>query len=148
MKGSERAIVYFGTFIFVIVGYIVYQILNRELTNLLATATIPPPFTLNSVLSLVYAITWWILCVVVYFGSTRWLEEGEKVGLISLFFLILWIIAGVGMLIGGIVDLIIRGSTVSFDLDILVFSFIYGLGQALAPAIAAVLGVSNKARGK
>ncbi|MFW9855171.1 MAG: hypothetical protein ACFFFG_08915 [Candidatus Thorarchaeota archaeon] len=148
MKGSERAIVYFGTFVFVIIGYVIYQILNRELTTLLATATIPPPFTLFSVLSLVYAITWWILCLVVYFGSTRWLEEGEKVGLVSLFFLILWIIAGIGILIGSIVDLIIRGDTVSFDLDVLIFAFIHGLGEALAPAIAALLGVSNKSRGK
>lgn len=146
MKGSERATIYLGTFIFVVVGYIVYQFLNRELTKILVTAVIPAPFTLASVLFLVYALTWWILCIVVYFGSTRWLEEGEKVGLVSLFFFILWIIAAVGILVGTILDLILGGFSVSLDPDILINSFIVGLTTALGPTIAALLGVSNKSR--
>lgn len=139
-------VIYGGTFIFVVIGYIVYQFLNRELGTLLITATIPAPFTLASVLGIMYALTWWILCLVVYFGSTRWLEEGEKVGLISIFFFVLWIIAGIGILVGGILDAIIQGGSPSLNLDVLIFSFFLGLTTALGPTISALLGVSNKAR--
>ncbi len=150
MKGNEKVAVYLGTFVFVIVGclvsLIVSDILYDVFDNLgleILTHEIIPGQTRSY--WLVFAIGWFIVCFLTYFGSTRWLEEGEKLGIMSLFFFILWFISTLAIVIANIVKILLEGGAATIDLDLLLNQFFVGLFWALAPTIAALLGVSNKA---
>lgn len=127
--------VYLGTFIFVIVGYIVSYFLVDLLSDM----------DINLLPSIIAAIGWFLICWLTNFGSTRWLESGEKVGILSIFFFILWLIATVATVIAFIVITLLEGNAAIIDIDLLVDQFFFWMPYAIGPAIAALLGVSNKA---
>lgn len=135
MKGNEKVVVYLGTFVFVIVGYLGSYLLVDILSVL----------NINLLPSIIIAIGWFLICWITYFGSTRWLEEGEKVGILSLFFFILWLIATVATVIALILIALLEGNAATIDLDFLLNSFFFWMPYAIGPTIAALLGVSNKA---
>lgn len=150
MKGNEKIAVYLGTFIFVIVGCLVSLIVSDILYDVFDDLGIEILTKITGTGNsrsywLVFAIGWFIVCFLTYFGSTRWLEEGEKLGLLSLFFFILWLITTLAIVIANIVKILIEGNAAIIDLDLLLDQFFIGLFWALAPTIAALLGVSNKA---
>ena len=134
MKGNEKLAIYLGTFIFVIVGYLVSYILSGILDDM------------NIVLlpSIALAIGWFVICWLTYIGSTRWLETGEKVGILSLLFFILWLISTLATVVAFIAITLLEGNAALIDLDLLIDQFIFWMPYALGPAIAALLGVSNK----
>ncbi|MFX0174351.1 MAG: hypothetical protein ACFE9L_20940 [Candidatus Hodarchaeota archaeon] len=146
MKGSEKMAVYVGTFVFVIVGYIVSLIVSDFLTNVFSSGVEIDFLTTDRLSWLIFAIGWLIVCFLVNYGSTRWLEEGEKVGILSLFFLILWFISTLAIVIGYIIKTLLEGGATLITLDSLLDELFVALFWALAPTIAALLGVSNKSR--
>ena len=144
MKGSGKLAVYVGTFVFVIVGYLVMQIVSDILSDIFTDLTIDF-LTPARIMLMVAALGWFVVCFLTYWGSTRWLEEGEKVGLLSLFFFLVWLIASFGILIGILLFNMFQGFTVTLDLDNILNTFFFAMPLALAPAVAAILGVTNKA---
>ena len=143
MKSSGKLGVYIGTFVFVIIGYLVMQFVSDILADIFTDLAIDFLTPLRIVL-MVQALGWFLVCWLTYFGSTFWLEEGGKAGLISLFFFIVWFFASLGILIAIYLWLMIQGSTLTLDLDNIINTFFIAMPLALAPSISAVLGVSNK----
>ncbi len=142
MKGNEKLAVCVGTFVFVLIGFISSFIISDILSDILDNLGILTVIQANS---LVFALTWFVVCFVTYWGSTRWLEEGEKVGILSLMFFILWIISSLAIVVGYITKTLLEGNAATITLDGLLDQFFVWLLWALSPAIAALLGVSNKA---
>lgn len=143
MKGSEKMAVYIGTLLFIIIGYLVMLLSRDALVDVFNDLGIDF-LDQNRVSDLVIAIGWFILSFLVYWGSTRWLESGERVGVLSLFFIVLWLIAGFGLLLAGIIYNLLNDIQVVLDLDPLLNSYFGELATALIPTLAAALGVSNK----
>ena len=144
MKSSGKLGVYVGTFVFVIIGYLVMQLVSDILSDIFTDLAIDF-LTPSRIVLIVAAIGWFLVCFLTYWGSTFWLEEGGKAGIISLFFLIVWLFASLGILIAIYIWFMIQGSTVTLDLDNIINTFFVAMPLALAPSIAAILGVSNKA---
>ena len=144
MKGSGKLSVYVGTFLFVIVGYLVMQLVSDILSDVFTDLAIDF-LTPARIMLIVAALGWFVVCFLTYWGSTRWLEEGEKVGLLSLFFFLVWLIASIGILFGIIFFTMFQNIPVTLDLDYILNAFFLAMSLALAPAIAAILGVTNKA---
>ncbi|MFX0123936.1 MAG: hypothetical protein ACFFAE_09880 [Candidatus Hodarchaeota archaeon] len=149
MKGSEKMAVYVGTFIFVIVGYIAALFISDILAEILVDLQIDF-LTQERINRLVFAIGWFVIVFLSYWGSTRWLEDGEKVGVLSLFFVIVWLISSLAVIVGYIAWSLLQGNAEVITLDPavpgnLVDQYFSGLFWALAPTCAALLGVSNKA---
>ena len=144
MKGNEKVAVYLGTFIFVILGYIVSLIVSEILAEVLSDLNIDF-LTPARIVSIVLAIGWFLICWLTYFGSTRWLEEGEKTGILSLFLFILWLVSSIATLIAYTLKVILDGDSALITLDLLVDQFFIAMPFAVGPTIAALLGVSNKA---
>ena len=142
MKGNEKLAVYVGTFVFVLLGYILSFFISDILSDIINDLGI---LTTIQATDLVFALTWFIVCFLTYWGSTRWLEEGERSGILSLMFFILWIISSFAIVIGYIVKVLLEGNAAIITLDGLLDQFFVWLLWALSPAIAALLGVSNKA---
>lgn len=152
MKGSEKMAVYVGTFVFVIVGYIAALFVSRILSDVLLDLQIDF-LTSGRIDRLVFAIGWFVIVFLTYWGSTRWLEEGEKIGILSLFFVILWLVSSLAVIVGYIVWSLIQGNSEVITLDPaisgnLVDQYFEGLFWALSPTVAALLGVSNKSRNR
>ena len=144
MKGSGKLAVYIGTFVFVIVGYLVMQIVSDTLSNIFTDLAIDFLTPVRIVL-IVAALGWFVVCFLTYWGSTFWLEEGHKVGLLSLFFFLDWLVASLGILIAILLFSMFQGNALLLDLDYLLNTFFVAMPLALAPTIAAMLGVTNKA---
>ncbi len=85
MKGSEKLSVYVGSFVFVIVGYLVMLLVSDNLKNIFTDLNIDF-LSPTRIVTLALALGWFVLGFLVYWGSTRWLESGEKVGILSLSF--------------------------------------------------------------
>ncbi|MFX0052606.1 MAG: hypothetical protein ACFFAJ_04395 [Candidatus Hodarchaeota archaeon] len=143
MKGSEKMAVYVGTFVFVIIGYILMQFVYDVLWDVFTELGIDF-LTPIRVGSLVYGLGWFVLGFLVYWGATRWLESGEKIGMLSLFFIVIWLISTFGILIGHLLYLMIEGTNIVLQIDSLLDTYFSVLNLALIPSLAATLGVSNK----
>ncbi|MFX0207286.1 MAG: hypothetical protein ACFFDT_14965 [Candidatus Hodarchaeota archaeon] len=145
MKGSEKMAVYVSTFVFVIIGYLLSLIVSDILSDVFAQLGIDLLTPARTVL-LVFAIAWFIVTFLSGWGSTRWIEEGEKVGLLSLMFFILWIIASFAIVIAWLIRPLLEGGTVVLDLDLWLDQIFIALPLALAPTIAVLLSITNKSR--
>lgn len=90
IKESGQRVVYIGTFIIVMVGYIVLLIVTDFIIDLVSGLVIFPKrwgigkFVIIDYLTpprltwLIYAVGWFLVCIFAYYGSTKWLEVGEK----------------------------------------------------------------------
>ncbi|UCG01204.1 MAG: hypothetical protein JSW11_16495 [Candidatus Heimdallarchaeota archaeon] len=145
MKGSEKMAVYVSTFVFVILGYLLSLIISDILSDVFTQLGIDLLTPARTVL-LVFAIAWFIVTFLSGWGSTRWIEEGERVGLLSLMFFILWIIASFAIVIAWLIKPLLEGGTVVIDLDQWLDQFFFALPLALAPTIAVLLSITNKSR--
>ena len=155
MKESKQMAVYFGSFIIVMVGYIVTLLAADFLIDLVSGIVIFPKdwglgvfaaidyLTPSRLTWLVYAIDWFLVCFLIHYGSTRWLEEGKMVGINTIFFLIFWFITTLAIVSGFIIKTLLV-STISWEM--LLDELFVALFWALAPTIAALLGISNKSR--
>ena len=88
MADYKKINVYLGSFIFVIVGYLISEILEDFLLNNLPSQPILEIFTPMRIWYICSAIVWFVVCFICYWGSTRFIDSGEDVGMLSLFFLI------------------------------------------------------------
>ncbi|MHA2245943.1 MAG: hypothetical protein ACXADY_13355 [Candidatus Hodarchaeales archaeon] len=145
MKGSEKMAVYVSTFVFVIIGYLLSLILSDILSDVFNELGIDLLTPARTAL-LVFAIAWFVITFLSGWGSTRWIEEGDKVGLLSLMFFILWIIAGFAIVIAWLIKPLVEGGSVIIDLDLWLDQFFFALPLALAPTIAVLLSITNKSR--
>lgn len=145
MKGSEKMAVYVSTFVFVIIGYLLSLIISDILSDVFTQLGIDLLTPARTAL-LVFAIAWFIVTFLSGWGSTRWIEEGEKVGLLSLMFFILWIIASFAIVIAWLIKPLVEGGSVIIDLDLWLDQFFFALPLALAPTIAVLLSITNKSR--
>jgi len=155
MKESGKMAVFIGTFIIVMVGYIASLIVADFITDVVSGIVIFPKdwgFGVFAVIDyltppritwLVYTVGWFLVCILVNYGSTRWLEEGENIGIKSLIFLILWFIATLAIIIGFIIKTLL---VATISLEGLLDELFVALFWALAPTIAVLLGGSNKSR--
>ncbi len=145
MKGSEKMAVYVSTFVFVIIGYLLSLFLSDILSDVFTQLGIDLLTPARTVL-LVFAIAWFVITFLSGWGSTRWIEEGDKVGLLSLMFFILWIIASFAIVIAWLIKPLVEGGSVIIDLDLWLDQFFFALPLALAPTIAVLLSITNKSR--
>jgi hypothetical protein len=145
MKGSEKMAVYVSTFVFVIVGYLLSLIVSDILSDIFNQLEIDL-LTPARLALLIFAIAWFLVTFLSGWGSTRWIEEGERVGLLSLMFFILWIIASFAIIIAWLIKPLLEGGTVVIDLDLWLDQIFIALPLALAPTIAVLLSITNKSR--
>ena len=149
--GKNSIYFYFGTLIIVMLGYIVTLLVAGFLTDLVSGIVIFPEnaveeFALIDYLTpprinwLVYVVGWFVVCFLVNYGSAKLFEEGEKVGILSSFFLILWFFTTSAIIIG----FIINSLTVStYTWNGLFDTLFVAPFWALAPTFAAILGVND-----
>ena len=152
MKVSGKMAVYVGTFIIVMVGYIVSHFAVDIIIDLVSGIVIFPKdygigvfaaidyLTPQRITWLVYAVGWFVVCILVNYGSTRWIEEREKIEILSVSFVILWLIVTLAIIIGFIIKTLLV-TTISWEN--LFDELFVALFWALAPTIAALLGVKK-----
>ena len=157
MKESGKIAVYIGTFIIVMIGYIISIFVADFMIDLVSGIVIYPRkwnlgifaaieyLTHDRLSWLVYAIGWFVVCISVHNRSAKWFEIEEKAGLLSLFFLILWFISTSAIITGFILKILL-GSTISLEglIDIIFVALFW----ALAPSMAVLLGANNKSNSK
>ncbi|MHA1944518.1 MAG: hypothetical protein ACXAC6_00765 [Candidatus Hodarchaeales archaeon] len=157
MKESEKLTVYVGTFITVMVGYFVLLIVSGFITDLVSGIVFFPEsgsigeFAVIEYLTpprlswLVYGVGWFVVCLLVNYGSTRSLEEGEKLDILSSFFLILWFVTTLAIVAGFLLKSL-AVSALSWEglFDLLFVALFW----ALAPTIAVIHGVNDKSQGR
>ncbi|OLS25763.1 MAG: hypothetical protein HeimC2_16980 [Candidatus Heimdallarchaeota archaeon LC_2] len=119
------------------IGYALGQLLNREIDiNELAG--------LNQlqITGLINGLVWFVVCFVVYFGSTK-LDE-KKFALISPSFIITWFFVAMGIVLGVILDTIIQGDELTINGDLIKNAVFLNLTIALGPTAAASMGLNDK----
>ncbi|PWI46274.1 hypothetical protein CEE45_17685 [Candidatus Heimdallarchaeota archaeon B3_Heim] len=166
MKALEKRIVYFWTFIYVMIGYFSLLVVSDYaidfFSGIFSAIVIFPKkwgfgvFSLDSLTStprltwFVFAIGWFLVCIFVNYGSTQQLREGAKIPIRSLFFVNLWFISSFAMITGYILWSLIQGysEVITLDPNIpgnLVDQYLEGFFWVLAPAITVLFGVNYKA---
>ncbi|MFV2013865.1 MAG: hypothetical protein ACC656_00415 [Candidatus Heimdallarchaeota archaeon] len=130
-------IVFLIAFLTTGIGYALGQLLNREID-------INELGGLNQlqIAGLINGLVWFIVCFVVYFGSTK--LEAKKFSLISPSFFITWFFVAMGIVLGFILDLVIQGGTVTIDGDLIKNAIFLQLAIALGPTAAASMGLGDK----
>lgn len=130
-------IVFLIAFLTTGIGYALGQLLNREIDiNELAG--------LNQfqIAGLINGLVWFVVCFIVYFGSTK-LDE-KKFSLVSPSFLITWFFVAMGIVLGFILDIIIQGDSLTIDGDLIKNAVFLNLAIALGPTAAASMGLNDK----
>jgi hypothetical protein len=146
MAQNNKLIVMIATLLFAAIGLILSLLISEVITDQAASQTgiIGDILDFITTPGLLSGLIWLFLCIIVFYGVKTVVDEGENVGPISLFFLLIWLGAVIGLVIGDIVWLLFKGNTITLDFDLLVNTFAFNLTLALGPSFAAALGVSNK----
>jgi hypothetical protein len=144
MAENNKMAYYVGAFVFTIVGYFVSLFVQDILNDILPTDPILEIFTPIRISYLFYAIVWFVFLFVVYWGSTLFIDTGEKTGFASLTFVITLIIATFAMVIAFIIFNLINNSSVTISLDYILNSYFFVLRESIGPALAATFAYSNK----
>ncbi len=131
-----------GAFLFSAIGYLLHIYFLQEIDVSSSEGILKSPRLEN----LVIALLWLLVSLIASFGASLWIErsDAERVGMISILFILLWFVCDFGIFTGEILYMLIEGQDVSIDGDFILDKFFGGLLIALAPAIASCLGVSNK----
>ncbi|MFX1513305.1 MAG: hypothetical protein ACFFCQ_12025 [Promethearchaeota archaeon] len=142
MKGKDIMLVCLGAFLFSAIGYLLQLYILKEVDVTSTTGLLEYP----RIEHLIIGLLWLMVSLIASFGAALWLEhsEAERVGMISVLFLLLWIVADFGIITGSIVYKLLEEQSVELTLDLILDDFFVGLLYALAPAIASCLGISNK----
>jgi hypothetical protein len=143
MAENNKMAYYVGAFVFTIVGYFVSLFVQDLLAEILPSDAILEIFTPTRISLIFSAIVWFVFLFVVYWGSTLFIDSGEKTGFLSLTFLITLIIATFAMVIAFIIFDLINSASVTIDIDYLLNSYFFVLRFSIGPAIAATYGYSN-----
>ena len=144
MAENNKMAYYVGAFIFTIVGYFVQLFVGGLFDEILPTDPILEIFTPLRISGIFIAIVWFVFLFVVYWGSTMFIDSGEKTGFASITFLITLIIATFATVIAYIIYDLINSASVTINLDYLLNSYFFTLLYSVAPALAATFGYNNK----
>jgi hypothetical protein len=153
LKELGKMTVYIGTFIIAMVGYITTLIIADFITDMVSGIVIYPKrwglgkFALIDYLTppritwLVYAVGWFLVCILVHYRSKKWIEGDEKVSILSPFFVTLWFFASLAIVFGFIIKTFLVATIYWESLLDVPFAALF---WALAPTTAALLGVNNE----
>ena len=130
-------IVFLIAFLTTGIGYALGQWINREI-DINELGGLEPA----QIDGLIIGLVWFIVCFVVYFGSTK-LDE-KKFALVSPNFFITWFFVSMGIILGYILDIIIQGNSVTIDGDLIKDAVFLNLAIALGPTGAASMGLNDK----
>ena len=140
MKSGEKVLVCLGAFLFSAIGYLLILFISENIDVTSTEGILQGARIIN----LVEALLWAVVCLVAAFGATLWVDPDERVGMISILFILLWIVCDFGILLGIILDMLIDGQSVSISADFILDNFFANLQIALSPALASCLGISIK----
>ena len=98
---NSKLIAMIAVMLFTAIGIVIAYFLNQIITDYNATGVM---LDIKNVLTdnqngLLYGLLWLVVCIVAYLGVSK-VYSGEEVGPISLFFLLLWLSAVIGLFIG------------------------------------------------
>ncbi len=129
-------IVFLIAFLTTGIGYALGQLLNREI-DINELAGLDPA----QIDGLINGLVWFVVCFVVYFGSSK-LDE-KKFGLISPTFFITWFFVAMGIVFGYMLDVIIQGDSLTIDGEFIKEAVFTNLAIALGPTAAASMGLND-----
>ncbi|MHA2097435.1 MAG: hypothetical protein ACW99A_02005 [Candidatus Kariarchaeaceae archaeon] len=130
-------IVFLIAFLTTGIGYALGQLLEREIDiNELAG------LNATQINGLINGLVWFVVCFVVFFGSTK-LEE-KKFSLVSPSFFLTWFFVAMGIILGSILDVIIQGDSVTINGNFVKNAVFLNLAIALGPTCAASMGLEEK----
>ena len=141
---NSKMVAFVAVLIFAAIGLIVLFILNDFIKNMNATGVIGDIVNAISTPGLLEGLLWLVVCIVIYIGVGKMVSSGEKIGPISLWFLLLWIGAALGLFVGTALWALLQGGSVTLDLNTVIGWFFVYLPFSLGPAFAAALSISNK----
>ncbi len=130
-------IVFLIAFLTTGLGYALGQLFNREIdiNELVGLSQ-------AQINGLIEGLVWFIVCFVVYFGSSKLNEK--KFGLVSPSFFITWFFVAMGIVFGFILDIIIQGDSLTIDGDLIKDAIFLRLAIALGPTASASMGLNDK----
>lgn len=141
---NSKVIGFIAVLSFSAIGLIIMLILQQIIGKMTGTGLIGGIINFIHTNGLVSSLIWLIVCIIVYFGVARVVENGEKINPFSLFFLILLLGSIIGLFIGNIVTNLVEGFQVILSLDYIfsaIFSYsIFSLGISFSAALA----ITNK----
>lgn len=131
-------VVYVITFVSAALGFFISGVVNDEISvDELAGLS---PAEING---LITGLLWFLVCFVVYLGTSR-LEEASWFKLLTPSFFITWAFVCGGIILGSILFLIYQDSSVTIDGDVISFAFFNNLAIALGPTASASLGIRKR----
>ena len=141
---NSKFVALVAVLIFAAVGLVVMLYLNETISKMSGSGIIANILDLITTPGLLEGLLWLVLCVIVYIGVSKLVQHSEKIGPISLWFLILWIGAVLGLFVGNVIWFLIKGTAVTIDPNTLIQLLFNYLPYSLGPALAAALAFSNK----
>ncbi|MHA2091078.1 MAG: hypothetical protein ACW98K_09485 [Candidatus Kariarchaeaceae archaeon] len=91
---------------------------------------------------LILGLIWFIVCLVVYFGSAQ-LDNEKWFKVLTPSFIITWAFVSAGTILGWVLFLLYQDSSVTIDGDDIRFAFFDFLAVSLGPTAAASLGLRD-----
>ncbi|MHA1167507.1 MAG: hypothetical protein ACTSRU_06775 [Candidatus Hodarchaeales archaeon] len=139
MTENNKPLLYIAVLVFSFLGVVLALTVVPEIITMLSSSGLD-----LSPLSL--ALSGIVIALVTYYGIGWATSTGEPTGMISLTFILFWIMAAVGSMLGAIAVELLTNAAVVLNLDLIITSTITGLPYALVPALAAILSLSTKSK--
>ena len=143
-KENNTLLALVAVLLFSAIGIIVKELVEDFLTGMNNSGIVGDILTFIKQPGLFEGLLWLVVCIVIYFGTGMAFAKGQPVGPISILFLLLWLFTNLGLIFGGILWVLIGGTQVSLNLDLLIALMVAALPVSLGPSFAAALGISNK----
>lgn len=143
-QNNSKLIAMIAVMLFTAIGIVIAYFLTKLILDYNATGVLAniKDILTNNNNGLLLGLLWLIVCIITYIGVSK-VYSGEKVGILSLFFFLLWFSAVIGLFIGNVLWALIDNQTVTFNLDFIINSITTNLVISLIPTLAAALSISN-----
>lgn len=141
---NNKFVAFVAVLLFAAIGFIIIGFLNDTISKMTATGLVKDILNAIKTPGLLEGLLWLVVCIIVYIGVRKVVSSGEKIGPISLWFLIIWIGAVIGLVVGYVIWFLIQGNQLTIDLNTIIGWIFVNLTLSLGPAFAAALGISNK----
>ncbi|MFW9995045.1 MAG: hypothetical protein ACFFD4_23610 [Candidatus Odinarchaeota archaeon] len=139
MAENNKLLLYVAVILFSLLGFVLGMIIVPEIVTMLGDVGI-------DLTPLLQALIWIVIALITYYGIGWAANTGERTGMLSLTFVLFWIMAAIGLIIGVIALQLVEAGGAAIDLDAMVVAFFVGLPFALIPSLAASLALSNMDR--
>src|SRR3989304_1080945 len=105
MAQNSKLVVMLALIVFAAIGFVISSIIRVEIGKaaVTSTGTTKDIFNVLTTPGFLEGILWLLVCIVCYIGVQKVIEAGETVGPLSLFFLLIWIGALVGLFVGFVI---------------------------------------------